>query len=586
MKNAFDANVPKRKPRTRLRGILDEIDSEPGREPEAAGHESARSRESEENEPRGAEATVSGHAAVGGHAAVPASAPPEDHAVTGACPASVTRLEPPPAPEPPATVPQPSEPIHTPAPKPASMASAHAAPAVAAEQREPNLREVPSEPRSEAAPPVRSEPEAVAPAFEGHAQVAKPALASPAAPTLEQLRAYAPRSVEAHERASSARAAGVPHLSPVPDRAPERFSEPRSEAGEAVSYSDGFAPDDVAPERFASQGPGQESVPMERFEPASPPAPGMPGREGREAERRESRLEESGFYRAPAAERWAPEAERQAPSAAPSRARAEFADEAHEAREATGSSGRFEVESEVPERSPSEAAVAGRPRAAAPGAEVVLAGRARIAELRARLQSSVQRRDVRSSAEPAATALRIRETMAALRTEVREMSEERSRLMESLELTRRELAEAEKALESERRMRQSSEQLAEERGQVAEHLLAESEALAEERDEALARIVELRELDSQQAELVEDMQRRLAEHEDALQKSLDEVSEVRAALEAAEGELGAVQARLDARSVENDRLRARIDELESEMRSSSSARDALSEIQKLVDSLA
>ncbi len=226
-----------------------------------------------------------------------------------------------------------------------------------------------------------------------------------------------------------------------------------------------------------------------------------------------------------------------------------------------------------------------RPRRATPGSDAVRAGRARIAELRARLESSSTRREP-APAEPSVAAHRIRETLASLRSELRESSEERAQLLDSLDRARRELGEAQRAVDVERRAREIAENAAAERAQVAEGLLAESEALAEERDEALARIVEFRELESQQAQLLEDMQRRLDEQTEQLRSARAEALEARAALEAAEGELDAVQARAEARAAENASFRARVERLEQELAGSASAREALAEIQRLVDGLA
>jgi chromosome segregation ATPase len=225
-----------------------------------------------------------------------------------------------------------------------------------------------------------------------------------------------------------------------------------------------------------------------------------------------------------------------------------------------------------------------RPRRSTPGTEAVRAGRARIAELRARLEASSTRREP-APAEPTVAAHRIRETLASMRAELRESSEERAQLLDSLDRARRELGEAQRGVDVERRAREVAENAAAERAQVAEGLLAESEALAEERDEALARIVEFRELESQQAQLLEDMQRRLDEQTAQLRSARAEALETRAALEAAEGELDAVQARAEARAAENASFRERVERLEQELAGSASAREALAEIQRLVDGL-
>ncbi len=516
MKNAFDANVPKRKPRTRLRGILDGIDEDaPEAAPVVESRGPTQARKSapvpadppppETSDPI-AERTVSFE-------------PPEDGVRMSAVEAvrEVPRVVPPPA----------------------LVSEAAAFEPAPSEFTEPDRAAA----GTAAVEPVATDPE-------------------PAVTPLPLREGRVSSSVE--PRAAGVGSACEPEVD-------------RSAAGSAVRPSEPSTPPEVPVPRASEPRPVSEAH-ADRLEP-SPPAP-VDGRTGEPASQRYEVLT------APAVRELSPLELIREPLA---RALGNISTGGRSS--AASSDGlRADAAASSATANPSTSTtptstVAGRPRAAAPGADVVLAGRARIAELRARLQTSAKRREVQSSAEPAVTAVRIRETMSALRGEVRDMAEERTRLIDALELTRRELAEAEKALEAERRIREASETLAEERQEVAESLLSESEALAEERDEALARIVELRELDSQQAELVEDMQRQLLEHEEALQGATREVAEVRSALDAAEEELCAVQARLDARNSENERLRIRITELESEMQSTVSARDALLEIQKLVDTL-
>jgi chromosome segregation ATPase len=229
-------------------------------------------------------------------------------------------------------------------------------------------------------------------------------------------------------------------------------------------------------------------------------------------------------------------------------------------------------------------AAAQAPRTAEPpGEDELRAGQARIAELRARLERASSSRT--RALEPAAAAGRIRDTVAALRTQLQRTAQDRAELLEALRDTRRDLVQAQRDIETLRSERDESCALAAQQREVAEELLGESEALVQERDAALRRIQELRSLDSDQGALLEQLSARLAEREASLGERERELAETREALSAVEGEGELMQLRLDELQAENRRLHERVAQLEADMGSAASARDALLEIQRLVEAL-
>jgi chromosome segregation ATPase len=218
------------------------------------------------------------------------------------------------------------------------------------------------------------------------------------------------------------------------------------------------------------------------------------------------------------------------------------------------------------------------------GGTTVKTGKARIAELRARLDAANKRREEKPP-EPEATASRVRETVAALSQRLEQTRADTAALTKALESAKRELGETQEQLELERKARIGAETLAAERQTVADELLVESEALAQERDRALSCIAELKELDAQQAALLSQLESTLAERDKALDKAQAQVVELRAAAEAATADADAMQARLHLVLSERSDLEARVGRLEAELSRAISARQALGEIQKLVDSI-
>jgi hypothetical protein len=218
------------------------------------------------------------------------------------------------------------------------------------------------------------------------------------------------------------------------------------------------------------------------------------------------------------------------------------------------------------------------------GGSTVKTGKARIAELRARLEAANKRREEKPP-EPEMTATRVRETVAALSQRLEQTRTETAGLTRTLDAAKRELGETQEQLELERKARISAETLAAERQMVADELLAESEALAQERDRALAVIAELKELDAQQASLLGQLETTLAERDKALDKAQAQLVELRAAADAATADADAMQARLHLVLSERSDLESRLGRLEAELSRANSARAALGEIQKLVDSI-
>ncbi len=235
----------------------------------------------------------------------------------------------------------------------------------------------------------------------------------------------------------------------------------------------------------------------------------------------------------------------------------------------------------LPERAP----VASRPLPEVEaGGALAKTGRARIAELKARLEAANRRREEKPP-EPEATASRVRETVAALRDQLDQGRLERTELIKALDVARNELGETQELLESERKARVHAELLAGERQSVADELLSESEALAVERDRALACIADLKELDAQQVALLQQMEAQLEERDRALDRARAQVTDLRGGLDAAQADADAMQARLHMVLNERADLEARAAKLEAELARAHSARQALGEIQKLVDAI-
>jgi hypothetical protein len=230
-----------------------------------------------------------------------------------------------------------------------------------------------------------------------------------------------------------------------------------------------------------------------------------------------------------------------------------------------------------------EAEKAEAARALAAG-DPVATSRARIEKLKERLSISAKR-NAEPTPEPAATASRVKETVGSLKDRLEKSAAEQRATIQALEQTRRALVEAQTLLELERRQRIAAENLADERRQVAEGLLAESEAMAEERDQALSRINELRDLDAQQGKLLEEIEAQLETERTNVANARHQASELRAALEAVNAEVELAEVRLDQIRGEKRLVEERATKLEGELLRAHSARDALGEIQRLVESL-
>lgn len=218
------------------------------------------------------------------------------------------------------------------------------------------------------------------------------------------------------------------------------------------------------------------------------------------------------------------------------------------------------------------------------GRETVKMGRARIDELRSRLEASKRARKT-SGPEPARTATMVRETVSGLRDRLETSREERAELLQSLESARSELQTARARITEESEARAAAETLAQERDLIARDLLLESEAMAEERDHALACISELKELDGQQTSLLSSMEETIHERDLAIAKYEAETSELRAGLDAALADLDALNAQCEQLNAEKAVLEKQTTDLREELQRMTSAREALGEIQRLVEGL-
>lgn len=223
-----------------------------------------------------------------------------------------------------------------------------------------------------------------------------------------------------------------------------------------------------------------------------------------------------------------------------------------------------------------------RPLMEPPAAEVVKSGRDRIDELKKRL-AVASRRNAEPAPAPAATASRVRETVASLRAELERVQSEKRALADTLEDRDQRITHLEADLDTERKAKTAAESLAGERQEVADALIEESEALAEERDRALARIGELTELDKTQRELVVAIEAELEKKDEALATARESATELNDALAATTAELQLVEGRLADETAARASLAARVAELEADLLRAQSAKEALSEIQRLVD---
>ncbi|MEM7677535.1 MAG: hypothetical protein AAF449_16160, partial [Myxococcota bacterium] len=218
-----------------------------------------------------------------------------------------------------------------------------------------------------------------------------------------------------------------------------------------------------------------------------------------------------------------------------------------------------------------------RPPAADDG---VAEARARLARLRARLDSSAQRWQATA---PEATASRVRETVGTLRNRLEDGEVERRRLLEALNEAERIQADSDRARRQAEEAQVRAEALAQERAEVARAALTESEALAEERDAAVARANELQELSQQQASLLEDMENKLLRQADTLTESVAQAESLRTALDTAQIDLDAALRQVDDLGRIKQTLTAQVEALRGDLHRANQAKDALAEIQKLVD---
>lgn len=224
---------------------------------------------------------------------------------------------------------------------------------------------------------------------------------------------------------------------------------------------------------------------------------------------------------------------------------------------------------------------AARPSRAVPGGEVVQAGRDRLEALRQRL--AVAERVRQPALEPALTADRVRDTVAQLKSRLDEVLTERKGLLTGLEQARQALATAVTDVERERSDRSSADSLAEERGRVADALMAESEALADERDQALARISDLKLLDEEQSAVLQQMEEGLAQRTEELNTAQTHAEGLRSALDATQTDLSLTIGQLEEERDSAARLTREVADLQDQLSHAESAKSALSEIQRLVD---
>ena len=160
---------------------------------------------------------------------------------------------------------------------------------------------------------------------------------------------------------------------------------------------------------------------------------------------------------------------------------------------------------------------------------------------------------------------------------------ERRRLLEALTTAEQGQADAERVKLQAQEAQRRAEALAEERAEVAQAALTESEALAEERDVAIARASELHELNQQQAGLLEDMEQRLQQQADALTEAVGQAEGLRTTLDATQADLDATLRQIDDLNRIRQHLSAQLDAVQAELARANQAKDALAEIQKLVD---
>ena len=223
-----------------------------------------------------------------------------------------------------------------------------------------------------------------------------------------------------------------------------------------------------------------------------------------------------------------------------------------------------------------------RPRSEAPAAEVVKAGRERIEALRARL-AEANRRTLEPSPEPSTMASKVRATVEALRNELIAEKDARRTLQSKVDRQAAHLSALQEELKKEKRARENAEALAAERERVTAELLDESEALAEERDRALSRIAELRTLESTRGEILSELETALQEKDVALELARRRMQELQEALDSSSAEMSLTELKLaDAREVA-EQAAHRVAALEKEVAEASETRDALLEIQKVVD---
>lgn len=227
-------------------------------------------------------------------------------------------------------------------------------------------------------------------------------------------------------------------------------------------------------------------------------------------------------------------------------------------------------------------ATAARPRLAAPGEETVHQGRARIAELRDRLAAASRPRQTAEEIAPENAAAAVRRAVDDLRARLTAALSERDTMARTLEVTRDELASANRQLTERTRALEAAQALAAERAGVAEELAAEAEALAEERDQALARILDLKSLDEQQTKLLADAEAALAERDSLLKAAEDELGALATTLDVRAAEIEELGALVEERTRERDQLARRVAQLEADVHRLAGTREALAEIQRLV----
>lgn len=237
-----------------------------------------------------------------------------------------------------------------------------------------------------------------------------------------------------------------------------------------------------------------------------------------------------------------------------------------------------------PQVAPVIAAYGAQAQAQAQASSAGAPARARIERLKQRLDLAA-RRHAEPSPEPSTTASRVKETVGTLKERLERSAQEQRATLQALEQARRAVTETQGLLEAERRQRIAAEGLAEERQKIALGLVAESEAMAEERDQALARIAELRAVDEEQAKLLDGLERELDAERARAEEARHQVVELRSALEAVNAEVELAEVRLDQLRAEKRAVEERAQKLENEILRSQGAREALTEIQRLVESL-